>query len=926
MKLKFDPNQAYQLEAIEAVVNLFDGQARVAGVPDFEFGTGLGVVSNRMDLRPEELLRNTQSVQAAGRIRPDPELRTISAAIETSEGLKQATFCNFSVEMETGTGKTYVYLRTIFDLHRRYGHRKFIIVVPFVAIREGVLKTLEITREHFRELYGATPYRFTVYDSKEIAQVRQFALSDAVEIMVMTLDSFNKPSNVIHQSLDRLQGQTPLHLVQATRPVLVLDEPQNMESERAIASLATLDPLYTLRYSATHRNPYNVVHRLTPYDAYQQRLVKRVEVASVMAEGDQSRPYIRLVSMDSKKRVVSAKLAVQVLTKAGVLAEKTVKVRPQDSLVKATSRNEYTGFEIDEINPGGGFLRFANNVEIARGEEIGPNKAAIFEAQIRYTVQEHFRKQARLRSQGIKVLSLFFIDRVASYVDDDGIIKRLFVEAFDALKQSDAAWAAAGAESVQGYYFASKRKRSGEVTWEDSSSGEAEKDKAVYDLILRDKETLLSFDSPVAFIFSHSALREGWDNPNIFQICTLSQTVSEIKKRQEIGRGVRLAVNSDGERVHDDRVNVLTVVANESYQAFVGGYQREIASEYLDEIAARYGKPLEALSDEERDQIIEEYGSGILPPKPEDARMRGKARLRKEATLRPEFKELWKRISRKTQYRVEIDSEQLIADVVTALGSIDIDPPRVVVEKVTLSVSKDKVFEALSLSGAKAVLNLEGRYPLPNLVEILANLMEHTTPPVRLSRQTLWEILARAPHPNELVQNPHEFALAAVRVIKDAVARQLVAGIQYVPVNEHYEMTQFDSEVDSWMSYLEPSDKGLYDYVTYDSNVERQFVQDMERMEQVLMYVKLPGWFTVPTPIGEYNPDWAIVWEDRDEHGDPTGKPHLYLVRETKGSTDRSMLRLAESDRIYCAERHFGALGVSYQEIVVANDLPGPRL
>jgi type III restriction enzyme len=926
MEFKFDANQDFQLEAIEAVTSLFAGQPHIEA--DLRFSPGVSsfaAVANRLDLNEAELLENLHAVQRRNGIAPDPELACIEEQIETATGPKDVRFYNFSVEQETGTGKTYVYLRTALELYRRYGLRKFIIVVPSVAIREGVLKTLQITEKHFRELYGNIPYRYYVYDSANLSQVRQFALSDGVEIMVMTLASFNKAANVIRQTTDRLQGETPVHLIQAARPILILDEPQNMESEKSIAALATLDPLFALRYSATHRNPYNVVHRLTPYEAYRQGLVKRIEVASVVQEGDTAQPYLRLEGIETRKKTLTARLAVHQLLKSGVVKERVITVRPGDSLQEKTRRTEYAGFEVDEINLAGRYVRFANNVEIAVGQELGADKEAIFEAQIRYTVEEHLRKQRRLKGTDLKVLSLFFIDRVANYRAEGGergVIRRLFDRAFEELKVQYPEWQALDAEAVQAAYFAQRRTRSGEIVLEDSKTGEAERDREAYNLIMKDKERLLSFDEPVAFIFSHSALREGWDNPNVFQICTLNQTASEVKKRQEVGRGVRLAVNQTGERVRDERVNVLTVVANESYERFVAQLQSEIAFEYREEIEARYGKPIGDLSDEERRQIEEEYGEGILPPKPANARKRGVARLRKEYTLRPEFQELWEKIKHKTRYAVKIDSEKLIRDVVAELAREEIQPPRVTITKARVDVGAESVFEALQMSAAKSVMSLAGRYPLPNLVEIMANLMEHTTPPVRLTRRTLLEIVKRAPNQQAMVDNPNEFATTAVRIIKDKLADQLVEGIQYERINEWYEMTQLDAEIPGWEDYLMPAERSVYDQVVYESEIERQFVDGLERRDDVRLYLKLPTWFTVPTPIGEYNPDWAVVMEDRDEHGQPTGRPLLYLVRETKSTTNLAELRSDERRKVLCGERHFkDTLGVDYKVITSAHEL-----
>jgi type III restriction enzyme len=928
MELKFEARQEYQLAAIEAVVGLLEGQPHVGTSLYFSAGqSSFAAVPNRLDLTETQLLDNLHIVQAQNGVTPDAALECIEVRIETSTGSKNARFYNFSVEMETGTGKTYVYLRTALELSRRYGLRKYIVVVPSVAIREGVIKTLQITEVHFRQLYANTPYRYYAYDSANLSQVRQFALSDSIEFMVMTLAAFNRASNVIRQTTDHLQGETPVHLVQAARPILILDEPQNMESEISIAALALLDPLFALRYSATHRNPYNVVYRLTPYEAYRQKLVKRIEVASVVREDATARPYLRLEKIEAQKRTLTTRLAVHMLMKSGTVKEQIVTFRPGDSLQEKTGRTEYAGYEIDEINLGGRYVRFANNVEIGLGEELGADKEAIFEAQIRYTVEEHLRRQARLREAGLKVLSLFFIDRVANYRTDTGepgLIRRLFDQAFEDLRHRFPGWEHTSAQDVQAAYFAQHRTRSGDVILEDTKTGEAGRDREAYELIMKDKERLLSLDEPVAFIFSHSALREGWDNPNVFQICTLNQTVSEMRKRQEVGRGVRLAVNQTGERVHDERFNILTVVANESYERFVTQLQSEVALEYQEEIEARYGKPIADLTDEERACIAEEYGEGILPPKPANARTRGKATLRKEYTLRPEFQELWEKIKHKTRYAVTVDSERLIRDVVAELTHAKIQPPRVTITRARVEVGDESIFEALQMSAARSVMSLAGRYPLPNLVEVMSNLMEHTTPPMRLTRRTLLEIVKRAPDPQVVVDNPTEFATVAVRIIKERLTDQLVEGLRYEKINEWYEMALLDVEIEGWADYLVPADHSVYDRVACDSEIERQFVEGLEHRDDVKMYLKLPDWFIVRTPIGNYNPDWAIVMEKRDTHGEPTGEPLLYLVRESKSTHDRDKWRPDERRKVVCGERHFrDTLGVNYKDIVSADELPG---
>lgn len=798
--------------------------------------------------------------------------------------------------METGTGKTYVYLRTALELFRQHGFRKFITVVPSVAIREGVLKTLKVTEAHFRSVYDNIPYRYWVYDSGSLSKILQFALSDSVEMMVMTIDSFNKASNVIRQMTDRLQGETPIHLIQATRPILILDEPQNMESELSIRALSALDPLFALRYSATHRNPYNLVYRLTPYEAYRQRLVKRIEVASVTKADDVNQAFVRLDDIRSEKKTLSARIAVQKLMKDGTIKEKVVTVKPEDSLENKTDRSEYSGFDIEEISLGGKYVRFGNGIELQVGQSLGADKQAIFEAQIRYTIEEHFRKQARLQPDGIKVLSLFFIDRVDNYRDENGLIRRIFNSVFNELRSEHDLWKESNPEQVQAAYFAQKQRKGGVVELMDSVSGKSAFDEEAYDLIMKDKERLLSLEEPRAFIFSHSALREGWDNPNVFQICTLNETTSEVKKRQEIGRGMRLAVDQRGERVREDRVNILTVVANESYEHYVERLQSEIE---------------------------EDYGKDGLPPKPANARKRGFAKLRREFTLKPEFKELWQRIRQKTRYAVKIETEELLKNVVQTLDKEPIRHPRITITKVEVRPGIDDTLEALPMSGAKTVLDLAGRYPLPNLLEMMAHLMEHTSPPIRLTRATLLEVFRRTKNRDAATHNPAEFAAVAVRVLKEKLAEHLVDGIQYEKINEWYEMTQLETEIESWMDYMVPADQSVYDHVIYESDVEKQFVCDIERRGDVKLYLKLPGWFTVSTPVGEYNPDWAVVMEERDAHGQPTGKPLLYLIRETKGDNWKTELRPNERRKIQCGEKHFkGALGVDYKVVSKAEELP----
>jgi type III restriction enzyme len=864
--------------------------------------------ANRLDLNEEELLANLQAVQKRNALPQDAELQTIEEVISTAAGNQQVRFANFSVEMETGTGKTYVYIRTALELNRRYGLQKFIVVVPSVAVREGVLKSLKITQQHLRALYDNVPYRFTVYDSRSIAKVRQFATSDCVELMVMTIDSFNKEDNVIRQSTDRLQGATPLFLVQSARPVLILDEPQNMESEARIRALASLDPLMALRYSATHRNPYNLAYRLTPFEAYRQGLVKKIEVGSVLKEDDFNQVFVRVDEIRSAAKTVQAKIAIQQrMAKAGI-KEKAYLFKPGVSLQAKANRPEYASFVIDEIDAGNQVVRFKNGVELGVGQTQGADQAALFREQIRYTVEEHFRKQKRLKDAGIKVLSLFFIDRVVNFMGDPppdkglnspdglypGIIKVLFDEAFNELKTKYADFADKSPSDVRKHYFAQKSRRGGVTETIDSTSGQSAEDRAAYNLIMKDKERLLSLSEPVSFIFSHSALKEGWDNPNVCQICTLNQTVSEMKKRQEVGRGMRLVVDQKGERLFDEKSNILTVVVNESYELFVSTLQAEME---------------------------EAFGKEGAAPRPVNARQKRVAKRAPLDALPKEFLELWERIKLKTRYQVTVDSKKLIEDVLNVLDRLNIDPPRIVASKV--SVVADEKIDRLDYRffGQRTVASLAGRQPTPNVVAMIEDLVAHITPPIKLTRRTLIEIVSKTKNRKAALDNPQEFAMQAARIVREKALQQLVDGIKYYKDGTWYEMSEWVEEEETTSERLVATDKSIYDHIVVQSETEKKFAERLKKMTNVDIFVKLPNWFKVTTPVGQYNPDWALVMEQRDEFGD--AGPKLYLVRETKSSTVADDLRGTENQKIHCGEKHFvDALGVDFKAMTAGDDLP----
>ena len=570
MKLTFEPNLEYQQEAIGAVVGLFEGQTledsdyrygmREEG--QFDFINGVG---NHLALTDEQILANLQKVQEQNEV----------PVSESLDGM------HFSVEMETGTGKTYVYLRTIYELNNRYGFKKFVIVVPSVPIREGVLKNLQITHEHSQTLYDNIPVNYKVYDRNRISQMRGFAASDNIEILVINIDAFAKDENVINKPNDKLNGQEPIKFIQSTCPIVIVDEPQNMESEKRSAAIANLNPLCTLRYSATHRNRYNLIYSLNPVKAYDMGLVKQIEVDSVLEENSQNNAFVELTAITATETKITAKITIDVNDKDGV-KRKSVAVKVGDDLYNLSNNREIyrNGFIVEGIDASNGFVSFSNNEVLCQGQQQGGLNDEIMKFQIRRTIEEHLNKELKLNKQGIKVLSLFFIDRVANYRSYDaqgmpveGKFAVWFEEIYNELiaKPIYRSLNKYPIEKIHNGYFSQDKK--GRLK---DTSGETQADDNTYNLIMKDKEVLLDINNPMRFIFSHTALREGWDNPNVFQICTLNETKSEMKKRQEIGRGLRLAVNQDGVRIYDKNINRLTVVANEAYNDFAKALQSEL--------------------------------------------------------------------------------------------------------------------------------------------------------------------------------------------------------------------------------------------------------------------------------------------------------------------------------------------------------------
>jgi type III restriction enzyme len=974
MKLKFDPALQYQKDAIDAVVDVFAGQPfALTGAMAFQslqigglFQTELGM-GNRLMLPDDEIFKNVHAIQEANDIEK-------VASLQGRE---------FSIEMETGTGKTYVYLRTIFELNRAYGFRKFIIVVPGVAVREGVLKSIDIMKEHFETLYDRAPFDPFVYDSRRLGKVRQFVGSNQIQIMVINIQSFQKDVadkelsemtedelkklNVINRESDRMSGRRPIEFIQAANPIVIIDEPQSVDTtEKSQRAIGNLNPMVTLRYSATHRNPYNLLYKLDPIKAYDLRLVKRVEVASVRSDENFNDAYVKLISTDNTNGI-RARVEIHKEGRSGTMATKLWVKQGDNLYVKSDEREAYRhGYIVQNIDctPGSEYLEFNQGRFLELGQEVGGQHDDIMKAQVYEAVEQHLKKERALKGRGIKVLSLFFIDRVANYriyKDDSttalGKIGQWFEEAFRSLTSKliykdlipfDVA------EVHDGYF---SRDNHGHAK---DTRGNTADDENTYNLIMRDKERLLDPNVPLRFIFSHSALREGWDNPNVFQICTLNETQSLEKKRQEIGRGLRLPVNEAGERVHDETVNRLTVIANESYEDFA----RTLQSEFEEDFGIQFGKiekiafaqllrrqgdgteiplgqdasarlwgelvasgylnadgdilekfdpknphfelkvseefePLEA-------EIIDEINRKLFKNQIVNARDRRELKFRKEVQLRPDFQALWEKIKHRTRYRVTFATADLIERALARIRQIQpIRAPRVATTVVELDITDAGVSTDRQI--ATRVRNAEQTKILP---DILAFLQKET----ELTRHTLAQILKRSGRLGEFKVNPQAFMAAVAKEISRALHDLMLEGIKYEKVaGQFWEQSRLEQDADEGIvRYLtnlyevKNRDKALFDAIEYDSEVEKQFARALDNNEHVKLFVKLPSWFKIDTPIGAYNPDWAFVTEREEK---------LYFVRETKSTLDSEELRSKEKQKIDCGRRHFDTLGVDYDVV-----------
>jgi type III restriction enzyme len=910
MKLKFEANQEYQLEAIQSIVEVFEGQPMESG--DFEvemaptsdqlqIGNEL-LVGNRLVIAESEIIKNVHKVQERNGL--EKSKKQMASGGFGSSGFGSSGYgggpaeylkklhdgMHFSVEMETGTGKTYVYLRTIHELYAKYGFKKFIIVVPSIAIKEGVIKNLEITKEHFAMLYNNPEMDFHLYDPRKRGQLKNFATTNALQILVINIDSFaKKESNIIYQESD---WGVPIEYIKAVRPVVIVDEPQNMETPIRKDAIANLSPLCTLRFSATHKHPYNLLYKLDPVRAYDLGLVKKIEVDSVFSEDAFNDAYLQVLEIKTGRTPshMKAKIEIDKSDDRG-LQRKEISLTFGDDLYELSGKRDVyrDGYILEEINVQEKFIGFSNGKTYSIGQRDDALLEEIMKYQIKKTVQNHFEKEKKLKDKGIKVLSLFFIDKVANYraYGENGWVKGKFAMWFEEIyKEFQAKLTFKGvlehsADIVHNGYF-SQDKKTG--LWKDTTDrggegGSSKDDEQAYELIMKDKERLLDANTPLRFIFSHSALREGWDNPNVFQICTLNETRSEMKKRQEIGRGLRLPVNQDGERVFDQNINVLTVIANESYESFAKSLQTEIEEECGVSFTGRI----------------------------KDKNKRKPVLLKKGYDLDPNFKDLWEQIKQKTKYNVNYQTEELIKEAARVLKDVAIAKPRISNIRVRLEMNERGV-ETKTITSSGQVI--ENNYNLSLIPDVLSGIQTKT----KLTKTTILEILKRAGKMDDILVNPQQLMDEGSRIINEALKKMMVDGIKYEKIaGSFYEMREFENEeLEGYLDKLvevKDQEKTLYDHIAVDSNIESQFAKDLEAREDVKFYFKLPRWFKIETPIGGYNPDWAVVFE---------GDKKVYFVVETKGTDNLEELSPSEKMKILCGRKHFEQFaGVEFKAPVV---------
>lgn len=998
MKIQYK-HQKFQADAAKAVVDVFSGQPYLT--PTYMMDRGEGVYqigltedadftgwSNQRivpELNDQLILEHIQKIQRINQIAPSTRLEG------RSEGF------NLTIEMETGVGKTYTYIKTMYELNRAYGWSKFIVVVPSIAIREGVYKSFQMTEEHFAEEYGKK-IRFFIYNSSQLTEIDRFASDSSINVMIINSQAFNangKDARRIYMKLDEFRSRKPIDIIAKTNPILIIDEPQSVEGKQTKERLKEFHPLLTLRYSATHRSDsiYNMVYRLDAMEAYNKRLVKKIAVKGITESGSTATDsYLYLESINLSKSDPTATLSFEVKMASGSPKKKSRIVKIGDNLYDYSGGlEEYkVGFVVKQIDGRDDSLEFINGIKIYAGDVMGAvDEDQLRRIQIRETILSHIQRERQLFYKGIKVLSLFFIDEVANYREYDaagqpvnGKYAKMFEEEYadivgtmqlaageddyiHYLNSIPAAKTHAGYFSVDGKGKMINSKVGKKETTSD--------DVSAYELIMKNKELLLDRDpkkSPVRFIFSHSALREGWDNPNVFQICTLKQSGSEVRKRQEVGRGLRLCVNQNGERMDTNalgndvhNINVLTVIASESYDAFAKGLQTEMAEAvadrpraitvelfvgkvikdeqgneqvidrdtataiHFDLISAGYIDRKGALTDkyyqdkangeikvaeevaDSADSVIAIIDSiyDARAMQPENARSNNvELQVDEEKLAMPEFKALWSRINAKSVYVVDFDTDELVRKAVSALDR-KLRVSKIYFQVVSGSMNRIGSKEELAAGGSFVKDKTDNNYKVSISAnsnvkyDLIGKLVDET----KLTRKTIIAILQGIQPTvfNQFKDNPEEFIVKAAALINEEKATAIIEHITYDVLDDRYGTDIFtDPTIKGKLGVnAMKAHKHLYDHIVYDSSNERDFATELDTNTDVAVYVKLPDGFYISTPVGRYNPDWAIAFYEG------TVK-HIYFVAETKGSMSSMQLRLIEEAKIHCAREHFKAI------------------
>ena len=998
MKLQFK-HQKFQADAAKAVVDVFAGQPYLTPTYLMDRGsdthqltleemsfTGWRNEPIVPELSDQVVLEHLNKIQRANQIAPSPRL----------EGRY-----NLTIEMETGVGKTYTYIKTMYELNRHYGWSKFIVVVPSVAIREGVYKSFQVTQEHFAEVYGKK-IRFFIYNSAQLTEIDRFASDSSINVMIINSQAFNargKDARRIYMKLDEFRSRRPIDIIAKTNPILIIDEPQSVEGKQTKERLKEFNPLFTLRYSATHRSDsiYNMVYRLDAMEAYNKKLVKKIAVKGITESGSTATDgYVYLEGINLSKAAPTATIQFDYMGKSGlrkVSRKVGIGYNLYDNSGDVTKLEEYkNGFVVKAIDGRDDSLEFLNGVKLYAGDVVGKvTEEQLRRLQIRETILSHIERERQLFYKGIKVLSLFFIDEVAHYKQYDaagqphnGIFADMFEEEYNDILSTMQLGIGEDeylkylksikAEDTHAGYFSVDKK--GHMT--DSKLGDRKErtsdDRDAYDLIMKNKELLLDRDpkkSPVRFIFSHSALREGWDNPNVFQICTLKQSSSEVRKRQEVGRGLRLCVNQDGERMDANvlgnevhNINILTVIASESYDSFAKGLQSEMAEAVADRPRAVTadlfkGKVLRDASGNEQvvddalaqaicydliingyvdrkgaltdkffgdkannqvkiaeeaadcaDSVLEildsVYNDGAM--KPENARSNNvELQVNPDKLAMPEFKALWSRINSKSVYVVDFDTQELIQKAIRSLDK-DLQVSKIYFKVESGSMeevkSKESLLEGSSFSKKKSEMYSQDKQVRANSAvkyDLVGKLVEETG----LTRKAVIAILTGIQPVvfNQFRENPEEFIIKASSLINDQKATAIIQHITYHVLDDRYDTDVFtDPTLKGRLgTNAMKSEKHLYDHILYDSTNERDFAKDLDVDSHVAVYVKLPDGFYISTPVGRYNPDWAIAFYEG-------AVKHIYFVAETKGSMRSMQLRDIEKAKIHCAREHFKAI------------------